>query len=215
VILPLVPTFAVVLAGSIPAGYAAALATRRLAQSTQPPALLMIAACMLLGIWAALVMPAVLLLAISCALAWTLLVLGATDAFAFRLPDILTLPLLVTGLVVAWWLPDHDFWGHAIAAFLGAAVFYAVSVAYRRTRGQDGLGIGDAKLAGAAGAWLGWQALPYVVLLACAVGLIWVGIAMIRRGKAALRERIPFGIALCLAMWTIWLHGVPDYFGAS
>ncbi len=60
-----------------------------------------------------------------------------------------------------------------------------------------------------------WQALPYVVLLACAVGLIWVGIAVVRRGKAALRERIPFGIALCLATWTIWLCGVPDFFGAS
>lgn len=210
-----VPTFAAVLAGSIPAGYAAAVVTRRFAQSTQPPVLLMIAACALLGSWSALVMPTILLLAISCALAWTLLVLGATDALAFRLPDILTLPLLAAGLTIAWWLPDHDFLGHAIAAFLGAAVFYTVSVAYRQTRGQDGLGLGDAKLAGAAGAWLGWQALPYVVLLACAGGLIWVGIATIRRGRAALRERIPFGIALCLATWAIWLYGVPDFFGAS
>ena len=65
-----------------------------------------------------------------------------------------------------------------------------------------------------AGAWLGWQALPYVILLACAVGMTWVGVAALRRGKEALAERIPFGVALCLAIWIIWLYGPPDIFGA-
>jgi len=211
---PVPPEIIAVVAGSIPAGFGTAFATRRLAQSKQPSALLMIAVCAAIGIWAALVVPTAPLLVISCALGWALLVLGATDALAFRLPDILTLPLIAAGLGVAWWLPDHDLAGHAIAAFLGAAVFYAISVAYRQTRGQDGLGLGDVKLAGAAGAWLGWQVLPYVVLLACAVGLVWVGIAMIRRGKDALREHIPFGVALCFAMWVIWLHGTPDFLSA-
>jgi leader peptidase (prepilin peptidase) / N-methyltransferase len=212
---PVLPALIAIVAGSIPAGFAAAAAARHFAQSAQPPVLSMIAACIAVGIWAAVVMPTAPLLAISCAMAWILLVLGTTDALAFRLPDILTLPLIAAGLATAWWLPDHDLAGHAIAAFLGAAVFYAISVAYRKTRGQDGLGLGDVKLAGAAGAWLGWQALPYVVLLACAAGLGWVGIAMIRRGKDALRERIPFGVALCFAIWVIWLYGAPDFLSAS
>ena len=200
---------------SIPAGIAITRAARQMAQSPRLPLTATIVASGILGVWAALVIPAPPLVAISCALAWILLLLGLVDALAFRLPDILTLPLLIMGVAVAWWLPDRDVIGHAIAAFLGAAVFYAISVAYRQTRGQDGLGLGDVKLAGAAGAWLGWQALPYVVLLACAAGFVWVGIAVMRRGKGALRERIPFGVALCFAMWIIWLYGAPDFASAS
>lgn len=203
------------LLASVPAGFAIARAARHLAQSQHPPIAIAIVASAMLGAWAALVMPTVPLIGISCALAWTLLLLSLVDALAFRLPDVLTLPLLIVGVAVAWWLPDHDVFGHAVAAFLGAAVFYAISVAYRQTRGQDGLGLGDVKLAGAAGAWLGWQALPYVVLLACAAGFVWVGISMMRRGKEALQERIPFGAALCFAMWIIWLYGIPDFIGTT
>jgi leader peptidase (prepilin peptidase)/N-methyltransferase len=153
------------------------------------------------------------LLAISCTLGWTLLVLAAIDVLALRLPDVLTLPLIVAGLGVSWWLPEQDVLGHAVAALLGIAIFYGIAAAYRRARGQEGLGLGDAKLAGAAGAWLGWQALPFVVLLACSVGFLWVGIAMIQRGKNALSERIPFGVALCFAIWIAWLYGSPDFSG--
>ncbi len=213
-VFPSLPVAAAVLAGSIPAGIAAALAARRLSHTDRPAMIVMVMASAVLDIWALLVTPGIALLAVSCALGWTLLVLAAVDALAFRLPDILTLPLLLAGLAVSWWLPGHDLSGHIIAALLGMAVFYAISWAYRRTRGRDGLGLGDVKLAGAAGAWLGWQPLPDVVLLACAVGLVWVGIATIRRGRTALGERIPFGVALCFALWLIWLYGPPDLFGA-
>jgi leader peptidase (prepilin peptidase)/N-methyltransferase len=206
----LLPMIAVLL-GSLPAGYAATLLARRLADSAEPSMPAMIAICAVFGSWAAWIMPSLSLLAISCALGWMLLVLSTVDAFAFRLPDILTLPLIVAGLAVAWWLPDHDLIGHIVAALIAVLVFYSIAAAYRGLRQQEGLGLGDMKLAGAAGAWLGWQALPYVVLLASALGLVWVGIAAIRRGREALRERIPFGIALCLAIWVIWLYGPPEF----
>jgi leader peptidase (prepilin peptidase)/N-methyltransferase len=204
---------ALILIGSVPAGFAAALVSGNLAGTPRPSWTAMIATCGLIGGWAFFVMPSIVLLAISFALGWTLLVLATVDALAFRLPDILTLPMIAVGLAVSWWLPDRDIIGHTIAAAAGMAVFYAIAVAYRRTRGQDGLGLGDVKLAGVAGAWLGWQALPYVVLLGCAVGLVWVGIATMRRGRAALSERIPFGVALCFAIWIVWLYGPPDVFG--
>jgi leader peptidase (prepilin peptidase)/N-methyltransferase len=198
--------------GAFPAGVAAAFAARKLSNTAQPPLAPMIAACALFGLWAAFTMPSGILLAVTCALGWTLLVLATVDALAFRLPDILTLPLIAAGLAVSWWLPEHDLMGHAIGAAAGLAAFYAISVLYRAARGVDGLGLGDAKLAGAAGAWLGWQALAFVVLVACAVGLVWVGTATMRRGRAALEERIPFGVALSFAIWVIWLYGLPAVF---
>jgi leader peptidase (prepilin peptidase)/N-methyltransferase len=211
----------VLLAAALPAGLAAAFAAHQLSHREGMPPLgmtiAMIVACAVLGLWAATVMPTLSLLCVTCALGWTLLVLATVDALALRLPDILTLPLIAAGIAVAWWLPewrlpDQDIKDHVIGAAVGLASFYSIAVLYRAVRGQEGLGLGDMKLAGAAGAWLGWQALPFVVLLACAVGLVSVGIAVIRRGKSALEERIPFGIALAAAIWVVWLYRLPDGF---
>lgn len=203
----------VVLLGSLPAGWAGALFARKLAEDNRPSAFMMVGACVALGVWAELIMPSVPLLGISCVLGWALLLLATVDALALRLPDILTLPLIAAGLAASWWLPDHDFAGHAVAAVIALLAFYMIAAVYQRTRHQEGLGLGDVKLAGAAGAWLGWQALPYVVLLACALGLVWVGVAVMRRGRDAARERIPFGIALCFAIWIVWLYGPPELLG--
>src|SRR5262249_59538361 len=119
-----------------------------------------------LGLWAAYVMPPGLLLAASCVLGWTLLVLAIVDGLALRLPDVLTLPLIAAGLAVSWFLPERDLLGHAIGAAVGLAAFWSIAMLYRAMRGQDGLGMGDMKLAAAAGAWLDWQALALLVLLA-------------------------------------------------
>jgi leader peptidase (prepilin peptidase) / N-methyltransferase len=205
------PTLAVAL-GAVPAGVAAALAARRLSHTDKPPLWMMVAACLALGLWAAYAMPPALVLAASCGLGWTLLVLATVDALALRLPDILTLPLIAAGLVVSWFLPERDLLGHAIGAAAGFASLWSIAFLYRAARGRDGLGMGDVKLAAAAGAWLGWQALAFVVLIACAVGLVWVGLAVMRRGRAALEERIPFGVALTFAIWLIWLYGLPEIF---
>ena len=198
---------------SVVAGLVVAVVIRKLTQSDKIPFAIMIGATLLLDIWAALVVPHGLLIAATCALAWALLVLSAVDAAIFRLPDIVTLPLLALGLAVSWLLPDKDLAGHAIGALCGAAAFFLIAEIYRRTRGRDGLGMGDVKLAGAAGAWLGWQALPSVVLLASCAGLVWVGVGVLRRGKAVLEERIPFGVALCFGIWIVWLYGPLEIFG--
>lgn len=198
---------------SVVAGVLATLVIRKLTQSNKIPFAIVIAATLLLDIWAALVVPHGLLLAGTCVLAWALLVLSVVDAAIFRLPDIVTLPLLAMGLGVSWLLPDKDLAGHAIGALCGAAAFFLIAELYRRTRGRDGLGMGDVKLAGVAGAWLGWQALPSMVLLACSAGLVWVGIGVVRRGKTVLEERIPFGVALCFGIWIVWLYGPLEIFG--
>jgi leader peptidase (prepilin peptidase)/N-methyltransferase len=199
--------------GSVVAGLVATLAIRKLIQSNRISFAITIVATVFLGIWAALVVPHGLLLVATGTLAWALLVLSAVDAAIFRLPDIVTLPLLALGLAVSWLLPDRDLTGHAIGALCGAGAFYLIAEIYRRTRGHEGLGLGDVKLAGAAGAWLGWQALPSMVLLACCAGLVWVGVGVLRRGKSVLEERIPFGVALCFGIWIVWLYGPLEIFG--
>src|SRR5579871_2618232 len=107
----------------------------------------------------------------ACLLGWTLLTLGWIDVEWFLLPDVLTLPLLLAGLGVAMLtMPDEVFW-HALGAACGYLGLRGVAMLYRALRGREGLGAGDAKLLAAAGAWLGLEALPLVLLLAALAGL--------------------------------------------
>ncbi len=138
-----------------------------------------------------------------CLLGWDLLALACIDARCHRLPDPLTLPLLLLGLAVCAWLTPEDLAGHAAGAVTGYAAFRLVSLTYRRLRGRDGLGAGDAKLLAAGGAWLGIAALPMLVLLAALATLATALIAA--RGRLRAEAAVPFGPGLAIAIWGMWL----------
>lgn len=198
---------------SIPAGWLLGLLVRTEAGAHPSIRSTMVAVAVAVSVWGALVMPPNYLLIATLVLGWALVGLSAVDYLVFRLPDRLTFPLIGLGLVLSYWLPDRDVTGHLVGAAAGFAVLYAIATVYRHTRDREGLGLGDAKLAAAAGAWLGWQPLPAVLLIACAASFVWFGIAMARRGRSAMHERIPFGLPLCIAFWLVWLYGVPDFGG--
>ena len=162
---------------------------------------------LLMFAWALWVMPTSWILAPTLALGWLLTALTAVDVASFRLPDVLTAPMLVLGLVVSIFLPGRPILNHVVGAAAGFAVLALVGWAYERLRGREGIGLGDAKLLGAAGAWLGWRPLPSLVLVACALAIVLVGLMAVSKGRAALHERLAFGGPLCLATWLIWLYG--------
>lgn len=150
-------------------------------------------------------------LAIACAFGWVLLALMVGDLRRMILPDFLTLPLIPAGLAVAWlWHGQSALEDRAIGAAAGFLAFAGLRLAYRRWRGREGLGGGDVKLLAAAGAWIGWQGLPVLVLAAALMALaVVMVVAVDRRGDGALRADRPvaFGAYLCLALWAIWLYG--------
>ncbi len=199
---------ALALLAAPPSAWLAARLTRRYAGASDGPRALALAAGMAVAFaWAALTAPPTPILAASLGLGWTLVCLAAIDLSCFRLPDAFTLPLLAAGLIVAALLPGRPIPDHLAGAAAGWSALAAMAFAYRRWRGVDGIGEGDAKLLGAAGAWLGWRALPSVILIACAAAFVWVGFQAIARGRAALGDRLAFGAPLCLAIWIVWLHG--------
>ncbi len=138
----------------------------------------------------------------SCVLGWTLLVLALIDLRTWTLPDALTLPLLLAGLGLAATGVTGPLLDHAIGAGVGWGGLAGIAALFRAWRGYDGLGLGDAKLFGAAGAWLGWAALPTVLLAACLAGL---ALALVLRGRHEGRRAIPFGPALAAGIWAVWL----------
>lgn len=143
---------------------------------------------------------------IAAALGLVLLLLSAEDLRSRRIPDVLSLPLILAGIAGAAAWSDQAVAVHAIGAVVGYATLAMLGEVYFRTRGREGLGLGDAKLFAAAGAWLGWPALPFVLLAASALGLITV----LLLGIAGRQTReIPFGPALSLAFWMIFIWGAP------
>jgi len=163
-------------------------------------------AALAVAAWSLAVLPGWLAWA-GCALAWTLLALAVIDAKHLLLPDTLTLPLVPAGLLVAWAVAPAKLADHAIGAVAGFVAVAAIGLVYRRLRGREGIGLGDAKLFAAAGAWVSWEGLPSVLLLAAASALVWHLGAARWRGQRHEGRELPFGPYLAAALWLVWLYG--------
>ena len=121
---------------------------------------------------------------LDCALGWVLLTLAWIDARHMRLPDILTLPLIPAGLIVALVRSPDEILDRTLAAIAGYACLRAVALGYWAWRGREGLGQGDAKLLAAAGAWVG-LAQVFDVLLGGAMITLLAALPRARRLTAA------------------------------
>jgi len=158
------------------------------------------------AIWS-VVMTSGWILWISCFFGWALLVLAVIDFKYYVLPDRLTLSLIAAGILVAWRFDPAAVLDHVIGAVGGLFFVLGLRWIYQALRGREGIGLGDAKLLAAAGAWVSWSGLPSVVLIAAVAGL---GGALLRRwheGKIAMTDEMPFGAYLCLGIWIVWLYG--------
>ncbi len=168
---------------------------------------LMVLAAAASGAWAALAQPTPLDAAVTALLGWQLLLIAVIDAEHFRLPDLLTLPLLATGGLAALLLDHTAPLDAVIGAGLGFGGLWLLAFAYRRLRGREGLGDGDPILLAAGGAWVGWIGLPSVLLWAAAAGLSVVTARLLVGGKVSGDDRLPFGPCLAVGIWLTWMIG--------
>ena len=153
-----------------------------------------------------------------------LIALTGIDVDRQLLPDVLTLPLLWIGLLASLWhvaafaaAPPVAMRDALIGAAAGYLSLWAVFQLFRLVTGKEGMGYGDFKLFAAIGAWLGWQMLPLVLILAAVVGAA-VGIALIALRRHGRGVPIPFGPYLAGAAWIAMLWGpqiVERYLGLA
>ena len=143
---------------------------------------------------------------LSCLLGWWLLSLAILDIRHFILPDAMTLPLVPAGLIGTWMMSPTLLSDAILGAVAGFISFWLVRESYYRLRGREGLGFGDVKLMAGLGAWLGWQSLASVVLIAAIAGLAVTLPLALRRDQVA-GLRLPFGAYLSLGAWLVWLYG--------
>jgi len=130
--------------------------------------------------------------------ALSLLTLALIDARLYVLPDLITLPLMWLGLLIN----TQAHFASATAAVLGAIVGYlslwTIYWLFKLLRNKEGMGYGDFKLSAAIGAWLGWQALPGVVLIAALTALCTAAVLLLAR-RMRIEQPMPFGPFLAFA----------------
>ncbi|OTP72269.1 prepilin peptidase [Caballeronia sordidicola] len=140
-----------------------------------------------------------------------LLAMSLIDFDTRYLPDSLTLPLLWAGLIVN--LGDTGFAPLSeavIGAIAGYLFLWCVYWLFRLVRGVEGMGYGDFKLLAALGAWLGWEALPQIVLVSAIAGAIF-GLVATGIGKMRFEEPLPFGPFLAAGGVITLFFGTPFY----
>ncbi len=130
----------------------------------------------------------------------SLIALGCIDMETQLLPDEITIPLLWAGVLAALFFGHISPADSILGAVLGYMALWLVYWAFKLLTGREGMGHGDFKLLAALGAWLGWQALPAVVLIASLAGLVYAAVALVRH-TIRRDQPIPFGPFLAASGW--------------
>jgi leader peptidase (prepilin peptidase)/N-methyltransferase len=137
------------------------------------------------------------LLAVRLLFACAMVVLFAIDLEHQILPNEITLPGIVIGFLFSLALPPG--WRSSLLGLLVGGLFpFLIAEAYLRIRGREGMGMGDFKMLAMVGAFLGWPLVWVTLILACILGVVIGGGALLisRRGMAT---RIPFGTFIAVA----------------
>jgi leader peptidase (prepilin peptidase)/N-methyltransferase len=129
-----------------------------------------------------------------------LIALSFIDLDTFRLPDVLTLPLLGIGLLGAFLIPGNPIGWESVLSALGAGgLFWGIARVY-----PQGMGLGDVKLVAALGVFLGFPSIFLAVFMGSLVGAL-VGLVLFFTGQKHFREQIPFGPYLAFgAIFALW-----------
>jgi leader peptidase (prepilin peptidase)/N-methyltransferase len=142
------------------------------------------------------------------------LVLGTfVDFEHLIIPDRVTLGGIVAGLALSALAPSlHGAAGireallrSALGAAVGWGALWTVGVVGKAVFKKDAMGFGDVKLLGAIGAFFGWQAVLFTIVVSSLFGSV-AGIGLVLTGRKAMQSRIPYGpyLALAAVLWMLW-----------
>lgn len=145
--------------------------------------------------------------------AWLSLALGLIDLDFQILPNSMTYPAIIFGLLFSWF-GGYTWWlDSLIGALVGAALPTAVILIYKLWRGVEGMGWGDVKYLAAIGSVVGLRGCVGVLVVAATLGAV-VGVGLILSGRGSGKTALPFGTFLALAV-ILWLYAPPAWFAWS
>ena len=140
-----------------------------------------------------------------------MLIGGATDAMTYRLPNAVTYSTIAAGLALSFVLHPAAPASEALFAVLRSTGSVIALLSFRwcygLVRGQEGLGLGDVKLAGGIGVWLPLDEIPLCFALASFFALLALLILYCFGRQITRSTKIPFGVFLCPALWLTFFAG--------
>lgn len=145
------------------------------------------------------------LLAVRLVLSAALIVLFVIDLEHRILPNRVTLPGIVVGLLASF-AADPGWRASVAGIVLGGGILWAIGEGYYRLRGEEGLGMGDVKMLAMIGAFLGWQQVLVTLVLSSLVGSL-VGLALIAAGRGTMKCALPYGTFLAMGAAVASLTG--------
>ena len=133
---------------------------------------------------------------------FSLIILFFTDLKFFFLPNIVILFLYFLGLLHFFFINENSFFASPAEGFIGATLgivfLYGIAKFYKIVRKKEGMGMGDIKLIGALGLWLGWKGIIFTIIISSILGII-IGISGIFLKKMNLQSSLPYGCFLIIA----------------
>lgn len=124
------------------------------------------------------------------------------------IPDEISLPGIVIGFVLSFFLKGHTWLNSLLGILLGGGSLLLVAYTYQRLTGKEGMGGGDIKLLAMMGAFLGWKAIPFILFASSLVGSL-IGISIMLYQKKDAKLAIPFGPYLVFGAVLYIFYGKP------
>ena len=126
-----------------------------------------------------------------------LIVVSFIDLEHRIIPDVISLPGIVAGVgthvvVAGMPLAAEAVLDSAIGIIVGGGFLYLVAVTYEKLKKHEGLGGGDVKLAAMLGAFFGWRAVIFILLMSSVLGSA-IGLILIAVFRKNFKFAIPFG----------------------
>src|SRR5688500_5831109 len=147
------------------------------------------------------------LFAVRVAFACAMIVLFVIDLQHRILPNVITVPGIVVGFAVSLWLPP-GWLSSLLSLLIGGGVLFLIGEVYYRTRGVEGMGMGDVKMLAMIGAFLGWPLMILTLIIASFTGALFGGV-MIASGRGGMQAALPFGTFLAVGALIAAVAGEP------
>lgn len=127
----------------------------------------------------------------------SLVIISFIDLHHQIIPDIISLPGILAGFIVSFFSPHLSWIDSLIGLVAGGAFLFLIAWVFEKLMGKEGMGGGDVKLLAMIGAWMGWKALPFVILISSMAG-IFIGGGSLLLARKGFGVRIPFGPFLAI-----------------
>jgi leader peptidase (prepilin peptidase)/N-methyltransferase len=138
--------------------------------------------------------------------AYIMLALALIDVDHRILPNVITIPGAVVGFLLSFLDPRVAWYDSLVGAVAGAGLLYVVAFVYLKTRGREGMGMGDVKMMLLVGAFLGWQGALMTIFIGSFLGSL-VGASFIVFSRKGWEYALPFGTFLAAAAVLVSYRG--------